>query len=164
MPAYVVINKINGKVYVGKTDGEVHLRWVKHIGAARRGSYFLIHRALRKYGPSLFDVVEIPCFGDLNELERALIIALNANTAECGYNQTTGGEGTHCKRSAETRARMSLSAKARGLSANFISTFGHRKGAVVPLSVVEKMKAGLRRNNVHSPERQRSAALARWSK
>lgn len=95
---YLATNKINGKVYVGKTKYTIAIRWSQHKCEAKRlipNVYFI--RALYKYGPENFEVIELEeCNNDLlNERERYYITLYNSNNKEKGYNSTYGGDGAN---------------------------------------------------------------------
>ena len=47
-------NKLNGKVYIGQTI-DIERRKSEHLKDAERGTGFVFHRALRKYGIDCFD-------------------------------------------------------------------------------------------------------------
>ena len=58
---YKIVNKINGKVYIGKTIYTTAYRWNQHISAAtsdkEKDDYnYLLHKAIRKYGVDNFTV------------------------------------------------------------------------------------------------------------
>lgn len=93
---YLATNKINGKVYVGKTKYTISKRWSQHKCEAKRlipNVYFV--RALNKYGPDNFEVIQLEeCNNNLlNERERYYISLYNSNNKDIGYNRTNGGDG-----------------------------------------------------------------------
>lgn len=93
---YLVTNKINGKIYVGKTKYTITTRWSQHKCEAKRlipNVYFV--RALHKYGPENFSVIELEQCDNilLNERERYYIALYHSNDKEIGYNSTNGGDG-----------------------------------------------------------------------
>jgi group I intron endonuclease len=104
-----MINKINGKAYIGKTN-DFHGRMIEHSGAAKRGKSTKIYNAIRKYGFDQFDNSileshdnELECF----EAEEFWITLLRSQGAEL-YNMTNGGEGpTGRVTSKETRDKRS---------------------------------------------------------
>ncbi len=90
MIIYKVINKINGKIYIGQTIYSVDSRIKGHLKGA---GYF--QRALRKYGIQSFDVSIIDTADNkdiLNEKEKYWIKKLNSLTPN-GYNISIGGTG-----------------------------------------------------------------------
>lgn len=53
---YVVVNKSNGKMYIGSTQRELTIRLQKHFAKANEGSLCTLHKAIRKYGKNSFDI------------------------------------------------------------------------------------------------------------
>lgn len=90
---YLLVNRINGKKYVGKT-----VRLNRRLSDHRTGqSKFAIGAAIKKYGFDNFDVQilnsEIRDHDELCELERKWIAHHQSNSPGLGYNLTIGGEG-----------------------------------------------------------------------
>ena len=52
---YLVANKVNGKLYVGKTTQTRNARKKAHEKLAMNGNGFVFHKALRKYGLDNFE-------------------------------------------------------------------------------------------------------------
>jgi len=98
MLVYMVHNKVNGKLYVGKTTKDVKRRWAEHLSSAKGGSKYYFHAAIRKYGADAFVVTPISGWAsseeDLAEQERYFIKKYRTNNPKIGYNLTEGGEGT----------------------------------------------------------------------
>lgn len=109
---YAAINQLNGKVYVGYTSQSIKLRSQNHFRAAKAGSKHTFHKAIRKYGSGAFVFYII---GHLNDHASALRAEVHdIETLKPEYNMTLGGEGAFGRRhSEETKAKMSLAAKAR---------------------------------------------------
>jgi hypothetical protein len=99
---YVHINKINGKIYVGRTkrnpedrygtNGVCYLRRDKHSGMYLQP---LFANAINKYGWDNFEHEVVA--SNLTEeesinFEKLLICRLRSNEKEFGYNMTEGGE------------------------------------------------------------------------
>lgn len=95
MPLYLVTSPV-GKQYVGITTLTVNRRMTGHRTAARQGSPYPLHAAIRKYG---FDAMKVEVLdecsnlAELHTLEVETIAKLNTQ-APNGYNLTAGGEGT----------------------------------------------------------------------
>lgn len=95
---YRVVNRVNGKSYIGQTIHTIEWRWNTHLLSAynnRMGDHnVLFHRAIRKYGIDAFEVMEIEkCDNSiLNEREKYWIKKYNSYGN--GYNLTIGGGGT----------------------------------------------------------------------
>ncbi len=89
-------NLVNGKKYVGCTKGSVRRRWRQHRSAAKKGSPFAVHAAIRKYGAENFKVEVLETVGgvyaDLLAAEMRHIASHHC-TSPLGYNLTEGGEG-----------------------------------------------------------------------
>ena len=68
---YAIKNKINNKIYIGRST-DIQRRWTTHLRDARKGSLCKIHIAMRKLGIENFylEVIEECCEGQLNNLER----------------------------------------------------------------------------------------------
>lgn len=111
MIVYKVINKINNKMYVGKTNGNLFDRKRKHERISLRSKNTYFHNALNKYGFDNFEwsiLCETDSESKLNALEKFYIAAYR----KIGklYNMTDGGEGKNgWKPSSETLLKMSQS-------------------------------------------------------
>lgn len=116
---YVIKNKINNKVYIGKTSN-LKTRWQKHLSAARLNkNAFLIHRAINKHGKENFE------FSSIDESDSEFLILkkeeywINFYKSNIyihghlyGYNLTNGGEGiSGHKHSDEAKLKMSIASK-----------------------------------------------------
>lgn len=115
---YVIANKKNGMVYIGKTvDKEgYHTRWKTHIRQLNNGKHRNPHlqNAWSKYGENTFSfqVLEYCTPETINERETHYIAIYKAK-GKC-YNVTNGGEGTPGRIvSEETRLKMSKLLKGR---------------------------------------------------
>lgn len=95
---YKITNKVNGKVYIGKTVNTVEQRWKEHICESKlnRAKNRPLYRAINKYGVDNFyiEVIEEskennPQF--LNERECYWIEYYGS--FKNGYNATIGGDG-----------------------------------------------------------------------
>lgn len=93
---YKHTNKLNGKCYVGQTVHTPEKRWQGHLHGAAHGSNMVFHRALRKYGPDVWDhevLEEVLTKADANTCEIKWIALLNSTHPRIGYNRTSGGDG-----------------------------------------------------------------------
>lgn len=90
---YKVVNLINGKIYIGKTN-DFEKRKREHIVYdIDDNSYF--HKALKKYGESNFEwsiIDYADTLEDINNLEKYYIRKYNTFKPK-GYNMTKGGDG-----------------------------------------------------------------------
>jgi len=110
---YIIKNLVNGKCYIGITTQKLQTRMNVHSCMAHsQGSNTAIHRAIRKYGASSFDIEAIDsanCILELQLKETYWIKALKTISPN-GYNLTQGGEGVF-NPAEETRKKMSEAAK-----------------------------------------------------
>lgn len=117
---YLVINKTNGKKYVGQAMKYVTIknikwgtigRWNSHVREATSGSKdhcVLLNQAIRKYGKDNFDVTKLcDCLLiEMNELEQ-MYMNVHSSRAPNGYNLREGG--SNGKASQESIERMKAS-------------------------------------------------------
>ena len=92
---YKITNKINGKVYVGKTTRTVQERWEEHLREYRkeRCKNRPLYRAIRKYGTNAFTVETLEEVDLENLSERETYWIEYFHTYSGGYNATVGGDG-----------------------------------------------------------------------
>lgn len=104
---YCIKNKINNKVYIGKTITKFQKRWFHHRSLLRAGIHNnkYLQKSWNKYGEDNFEFIMLESFDIhlrnkendetindiLFELEKLYIKLYNSY--ENGYNETTGGEG-----------------------------------------------------------------------
>lgn len=94
MIVYCITNKVNGKQYIGMTSRTLQERWDSHCSAARNGSNFRFHCAIRKYGEESFDkhiLFENLNIDECRTLEEQSI--KEYQTLVKGYNAKPGGCG-----------------------------------------------------------------------
>jgi len=114
---YRILNKVNGKSYIGQTVYDCpKRRWNVHKNNCKNEKYQqYIYRAIRKDGLENFEFTVIyKCETNLlSELESKYISEFNT-FGEGGYNMTSGGEGRRgYKLSEETKQKISLAGKKR---------------------------------------------------
>ena len=94
---YKITNRINNKVYIGKTITSVSERFSKHkYDAVNKLDNSYIHNAMRKYGIDNFsiDIIEECEESKIYEQERFWIKFYHSyENPSKGYNLTPGGEG-----------------------------------------------------------------------
>ena len=94
---YKITNNINNKIYIGKTNRDISIRFQEHIDSSNSinsPSYNShLHRAFRKYGIENFSIDKIEEVSEelINEREKYWIKYYNSYNS--GYNMTLGGEG-----------------------------------------------------------------------
>ena len=107
---YKIINRINNKVYIGKSVDILNKRWRSHKNSLNNGTHINTHlqNAWNKYGSENFDfLVILECSEDeLDKYETYYIAVYKSYLPEFGYNKTYGGDGG--VPTDETRRKMSL--------------------------------------------------------
>ncbi|MDD4389705.1 MAG: GIY-YIG nuclease family protein [Eubacteriales bacterium] len=90
MYIYKTRNKINGKIYIGKSE-KLYEKSIMYLGSGIK----LLH-AIKKYGKISFEK-ELLCtcssISELNEKEKYYIAFYNSTNDNIGYNIAPGGEG-----------------------------------------------------------------------
>lgn len=106
---YAAVNKVNGKTYIGKAD-DMDRRRKSHLRAARSGTPYPFHRAIRKYGIDGFDWCVL---SQHHKEQRALDAEIRwikkyRSDGCILYNMTKGGDGVSGYRhTKETRRKLS---------------------------------------------------------
>lgn len=92
---YQIVNDINGKVYVGKTERTIEERFREHCKDYTRRDYEKrpLYRAMKKYGVEHFHI-ELLEETD-NPEEREVYWIEQKRSFKEGYNATLGGDGKH---------------------------------------------------------------------
>lgn len=96
MLVYKIVNKINGKVYIGKTTKSLNHRMSRHIYHAKNRVNRKLYDAMNKYGYDNFEIFPLCECGsgeELNDKERAYIEEYKSMSSDFGYNMTSGGDG-----------------------------------------------------------------------
>lgn len=111
---YKITNNTNSKSYVGKTNKEVEKRFNEHLKSSEKGSKFILHSAIRKYGPDNFSIEIL--FQSTSDLisekefttvyEPLLIDQHKSYHKEYGYNMTRGGEGFDSETAKDTARKL----------------------------------------------------------
>lgn len=113
---YCITNKVNGKKYIGQTNGTIAKRWKNHI--SDKTGCRLLKNAFAKYGIESFEVCAMAEADDaesLNTLEVKFIADFQTQNREFGYNLNVGGKSG--PQHPETIAKRSATLKGRPLSA-----------------------------------------------
>jgi group I intron endonuclease len=117
---YKVVNKVNGKVYIG-FDSAWPSRQKTHYykSNSNKSSHFQLHHAIRKYGWESFDWEVIYQSKDREHTLKIMepLFIEQYNSFESGYNQTLGGEGTFGKLQSEKNKKF-LSEKLKSRNKN----------------------------------------------
>ena len=94
---YQIVNKLNDKVYVGKTLNNIEKRWKEHCCDYLKPTNEKrpLYAAMRKYGIENFkiSILEKVSEDEINEKETEWIEILGS--FKYGYNATKGGDGKH---------------------------------------------------------------------
>ena len=91
---YKITNTLNGKMYIGFTGRTVEARWRSHCSAARNGSLFRFHSAIRKYGIDAWNIeglAQFDCEMEARKYEGRAILEYGSMVK--GYNAKPGGCG-----------------------------------------------------------------------
>jgi group I intron endonuclease len=118
---YCILNKVNGKRYVGSASESLYGRWSVHLSNLRRDRHHNIYlqRAWNKYGESNFEFVVLkPCPPEVClRSEQRYIDKFNATDPQFGYNLCPiAGNNLGVKYSEETRARLYTPERRKRLS------------------------------------------------
>ena len=96
---YYIRNKVNGKMYIGKTNNYEKRRY-QHFNLPKN-KFSILAKAFNKYGKDNFEMCPIVTFQAINnDILNHVLSWLETyyikkyNTLEHGYNMTKGGEGT----------------------------------------------------------------------
>lgn len=126
---YKLTNKVNKKIYFGKT---IHFkkRMSEHRRSAKKGKTYFA-RAIKKHGWSNFKVEimidEVPEL-DLDHLERSYIEIYDSMNRKTGYNLTKGGDGiSGFVQSEEQRKNASKRLKMRQSNRDQFGTISYMK-------------------------------------
>jgi group I intron endonuclease len=116
MHIYTIVNKLDGKIYVGKSFRRFGLRENEHFKFALAGKNYCpyLYNAIRMHGRNAFEICLLSGYAsskeDLSAQEKFYITKYRANDHQFGYNLTSGGEGADYwrgkKRSLEDRMKM----------------------------------------------------------
>jgi len=93
---YVIINVINGKVYIGQTTKNFKKYWEGHKKDSGKGVRKYLYNAIRRYGIESFIVWRIDVADGQKELDSKEIFWIAFSDAlnhEKGYNIAPGGKG-----------------------------------------------------------------------
>lgn len=94
---YKITNKINNKIYIGKTLFSIEKRWQEHCHDSKINTKEKrpLYSAMRKYGIENFCIEKIEeCSEDIVN-EREIYWIEYYGSFKYGYNATEGGDGKH---------------------------------------------------------------------
>lgn len=144
MLIYKITNKINKKIYIGKTIRDLNVRWQEHIRDSKNSNTPL-YLAMRKYGLNNFSIEiikdNIKTIEELNKLEQYYIKLYNSTSHENGYNIALGGDGGRIF-SKLTEKDVNEIIKILSDSENLLSYSEIGKKFNVSFSVIEQINLG----------------------
>jgi group I intron endonuclease len=144
---YEIVNKVNGKIYIGQTTMSLAKRWVCHKSCAKhRSAYSILHKAIRKYGPENFTIEIVTTASSKEELDRLeqTYIEGFGGIGPNGYNSMSGGvvSGKH---SDSTRKKMSESHKGKPAWNKGVTGYStSAKGKKLSPETIRKMSESLK--------------------
>lgn len=170
---YQITNKINGKIYIGKTEHSIEKRFKEHCTDAfkDRNEKRPLYAAMRKYGIENFEISLLE--ETSNPEEREVYWIEQKRSFKFGYNATLGGDGKRyidydlviatyqeLQNMTETAHRLDINISSVKKILNNSNIF------IVPMSEVNQKKAGniinqydLQGNFIQSFPSARAAAL-----
>jgi group I intron endonuclease len=120
---YKIVNRVNGKQYIGYTSKIPAQRWNEHIYTShdpQNPNHRYIHKAIRKYGPDAltFEVIyQSKERRHTHKVMEPFFIKEYDTFGPNGYNLTEGGDGKNgYKLSEDTKKKISNSLKGKTLS------------------------------------------------
>ncbi len=92
---YKIINKKNGKMYIGKTNFNIEKRWKEHCSdyIRRKSENRPLYSAINKYGVDMFTIDTIEKVSEEKSSSREKYWIEYYGTFKDGYNATLGGDG-----------------------------------------------------------------------
>lgn len=150
MIIYKATNKINGKVYIGQTVQKLERRRDQHYSKAKttcRTSRFI--NAIRKHGKENFSweiIDRASCIHELNKKEIFYINNFESYNKDKGYNLELGGGNSIV--SEETKKKLSISAKKRGISEESLKKMRKARKYVKGRSMPQSVREALRKANL----------------
>lgn len=158
---YIYRNRINGKVYVGKSN-DLYKRHQDHMRYLMAGTdpCIKLNRAWQKYGADNFEY-EVVCYcaeDELNEKEKYYVSLYNS--LNDGYNCTAGGDGiTGYRHTEEAKRRIAAAGMGRPASQRMIDVARER---FLGKKFTEEHKHALR--DAWTPERKQKMTETRSGK
>lgn len=162
---YCITNLVNGKKYIGQTNGTIAKRWKNHI--SDKTGCRLLKNAFLKYGIEAFSIATIAdaaCKDSLNDLEVQFIKVLNTRDRDFGYNLNVGGKSG--PQHPETIARRAAALRGRPLSEEHraklsVSHMGHSPSEETRKKMA---KPRLKKYPPKTPEQRAAMSAARLGK
>jgi len=120
MLVYKIINKINGKTYIGQTTRSIEDRWIEHCKPANELRSY-ISNAIQKHGKENFVIEELSKAVTQEELDalESKLIETHRTMSPNGYNLRMGGSGGAL--SEEVKLKISMTSKGKKLNEQSIA-------------------------------------------
>lgn len=179
---YKCTNNVNGKVYIGYTRKSLEKRITEHKSNSKKGSQYLLHKAIQKYGMNAFDWEIIFESKDKNyvlqEMEFYFIKEYNSYfETNCGYNMTYGGQGgmTDRTHTEETKNKLKFARNKRQIEPMLGKTHSdesknkmslarqNNPDRFIQASIAGKISAEKRKNNVEYKLKQSEKMKEVWA-
>ena len=92
---YAIINDVNGKQYVGKTDFSISKRFIEHCNDRKKRDFEKrpLYDAMNKYGIEHFHIKKLEECSMEDSNDREIYWIEKLDTYHSGYNATLGGDG-----------------------------------------------------------------------
>lgn len=94
---YKISNRINDKVYIGKTLDTIENRWKRHLCDSRNKRFqnIPLYKVMNGIGAKCFYIEAIEICDDIDANNREIFWIKHYDSYNNGYNATLGGEGRH---------------------------------------------------------------------
>jgi group I intron endonuclease len=135
MYIYKITNKINGKIYIGKTEKELDSNYF--------GSGILIKKSIKKYGRDNFlkeILEECNTMESLNDREKYWINFLDSRNPNIGYNIAPGGEGFDIRNLPNYQEIKGKMDKSPHLTKSYIEKYGEERSKEIISKRTENFK------------------------
>lgn len=91
---YKITNNQNNKIYIGKTQRTINIRWKEHKkDCFNKEKDNKLYRAMRKYGVENFTIEQLEIVPDYKLSDKEKLYIQKYNSYYSGYNSTFGGDG-----------------------------------------------------------------------
>lgn len=148
---YGILNYVNGKIYVGKTN-DLKSRWMDHLRTSSnptkyKNKYSAIHKAINKYSENNFELFIIQEFVNEQhayESEKYWIEFFQSRNQKYGYNIAAGGLGSGSGINSPNFGRKRTTETIKKLSESHSGIKNHNTGKVFPIETRNNMSIAQR--------------------
>jgi group I intron endonuclease len=146
---YVHFNTITSLSYIGWTKNTAEKRFRQHCQDARNNRYpdCYFHRALRKYGPEVFETFKVQV-DTAEEAKRGEIAIIARFDPDKLYNMTRGGDGFTGRHTEEAKRKVGLASKGNKYAAG---NTPWNKGKKMDAAYRERCRRGMK-GKAHTDE------------